>query len=90
MALFRWIGRIIIGALAGIGLLVIAAILLASSAWRDFSNRIEPVPEQTLLTLDLGDGVSETNAGDPFALAGLSHTLTMTDLVLGLEAAGKD
>jgi protease-4 len=90
MGFFRWIGRILIGALAGIGLLVIAAILLASSAWRDFSNRIEPVPEQTLLTLDLGDGVSETNAGDPFALAGLTHNLTMADLVLGLEAAGKD
>jgi protease-4 len=90
MAFFRWIGRILIGALAGIGLLVIAAILLASSAWRDFSNRIEPVPEQTLLTLDLGDGISETNAGDPFALAGLTHKLTMADLVLGLEAAGKD
>jgi protease-4 len=90
MGFFRWIGRILIGALAGIGLLVIAAILLATSAWRDFSNRVEPVPEQTLLTLDLGDGVNETNAGDPLALVGLSHGLTMPDLVLGLEAAAHD
>jgi protease IV len=90
MGFFRWIGRILIGALAGIGLLVIAVIFLASSVWRDLSSRIEPVPEQTLLTLDLGDGVNETNAGDPFALAGLSRGLTMPDLVLGLEAAGRD
>jgi protease-4 len=90
MGFFRWIGRILIGALAGIGLLVIAVILLAASAWRDFSNRVEPVPEQALLTLDLGDGVSETNAGDPLALAGLRRGLTMPDLVLGLEAAARD
>jgi protease-4 len=90
MGFLRWIGRILIAALAGIGLLVIVAILFASSAWRDISQRIEPVPEQALLTLDLGDGVSETNAGDPFALAGFRRGLTMPDLVLGLEAAGRD
>jgi len=90
MGFLRWIGRILIAALAGIGLLVIVAILFASSVWRDFSSRIEPVPEQALLTLDLGDGVSETNASDPFALAGFSRGLTMPDLVLGLEAAGRD
>lgn len=90
MGFFRWIGRILIGALAGIGLLVIAAILLAGSVWRDLSSRIEPVPEQALLTLDLSDGVSESHDGDPFALAGLTKAITMPDLVLGLEAASRD
>jgi protease-4 len=70
--------------------LVIVAILFASSAWRDITKRVEPVPSQALLTLDLGDGVSETNAGDPFALVGFRRGLTMPDLVLGLEAAGRD
>jgi len=90
MGFLRWVGRILIAALAGIGLLVIVAILFASSAWRDITKRVEPVPSQALLTLDLGDGVSETNAGDPFALAGFRRGLTMPDLVLGLEAAGRD
>jgi protease-4 len=90
MGFFRWIGRILIGALAGIGLLVIAAVLLAGSVWRDLSNRIEPVPEQTLLTLDLSDGVNESNDADPFALAGFTRGITMPDLVLGLEAASHD
>jgi protease-4 len=90
MRLFRWIGRVLIGALAVIGAFVLALVVIAIFAWRELPSRIKPVPASAVLTLDLADGVVETRAGDPLALAGITHGITMPDLVLGLEAAGRD
>lgn len=90
MRLLRWISRILIAALALVGAFVLTVVVIAVFAWQELPGRVKPVPRSTVLTLDLADGVTETRAGDPLALAGITRGITMPDLVLGLEAASRD
>jgi len=90
MRLLKWLGMTVLVLLALAGAFTLAGILALSYGLRDFARYENPVPDRTVLTLDLADGVVETTAGDPLAFAGIGKQIGLADLVLGLEAAGRD
>jgi len=90
MFILRFIGRIVVGLLAIIGGLALLALLAALIVWRLLPAIETAVPDNAVLVLNLGDGIVETVPENPLARASLGKVTTMRDLVLGLEAAGRD
>src|SRR3990170_3002406 len=92
MRVLRFLRRILFGLFAVVGaVVVVGTIVMAVLAWRYLPGFEPPaVPDRVLLTLNLADGVVETLPGNPLARASFGDVLTMRDLVLGLEAAGRD
>ena len=70
MRLILFIGKCLVGFLASIGLIVVALGVLAGYGWqevRDWRTAETPVPERTVLTLDLASGVAEQAPMSPLA-----------------------
>ena len=70
MRLILFIGKCLVGFLASIGLIVVALGVLAGYGWqevRDWRTAETPVPERTVLTLDLAPGVAEQAPMSPLA-----------------------
>ncbi|WP_051432031.1 signal peptide peptidase SppA [Rhodovibrio salinarum] len=70
MRLILFIGKCLVGLLASIGLLVVACGLLLGYGWqevRDWRTAETSVPEQTVLVLDLTNGVIERMPSNPLA-----------------------
>jgi len=70
MRLILFIGKCLVGFLASIGLIVVALGVLAGYGWqevRDWRTAETPVPERTVLTLDLAGGVAEQAPMSPLA-----------------------
>jgi protease IV len=83
--------RFVFGVLCGIVVaFVLLVVLVFAAVPHMFQEAKRPVPDSAMLTLDLADGVSERGATGPLALASFGHGLTLRELVLGLDAAGRD
>ena len=70
MRVILFIGKCLVGFLASIGLIVVALGVLAGYGWqevRDWCTAETPVPERTVLTLDLAPGVAEQAPMSPLA-----------------------
>ena len=70
MRVILFIGKCLVGFLASIGLIVVALGVLAGYGWqevRDWRTAETPVPERTVLTLDLAPGVAEQAPMSPLA-----------------------
>ncbi len=70
MRLILFIGKCLVGFLASIGLIVVALGVLAGYGWqevRDWRTAETPVPERSVLTLDLAAGVAEQAPQSPLA-----------------------
>ena len=90
MRLLRGIGYVIVGLFAATGALVLVAILGTALAWRSFLGPTEPVPDRTLLQLDLRAGLVEV---PPFRLpliGYLDRTMTLNEAITALHAAAGD
>ncbi len=85
--------RLIIGFLASVGLLaLILVVVVGGAAWwlvRSYGEP-EPLPATMVLTLDLGEPLSEARPRDALATLGLQQPLEVPELVLALELAGID
>lgn len=85
--------RFIVGLLATIGAitLLVVGVLGGLTYWlvRDFREPAA-LPDEVVLTLDLGAPLSEARPRDPLASLGLEPTLEVTELVLALERASLD
>ena len=85
--------RFLVGFLATIGVLslLFVAIVGGGVIWlvRSYSGP-EPLPDAIVLTLDLGDALSEARSSDPFASLGLQQPLEVAEVVLALERASLD
>jgi protease-4 len=82
--------RFLVGLLATVGLLALLLIAGAGLAAWWLLPREPELPERMVLLLDLREGLDEAPAGDPLDLLGLAATPTFTDVVMALEAAGRD
>lgn len=82
--------RFLVGLLATVGLLALLLIAGAGLAAWWLLPREPALPERMVLLLDLREGLDEAPAGDPLDLLGLAATPTFTDVVMALEAAGRD
>ena len=83
--------RFVFGVLCGIVVaFVLLVVLVFAVVPHMFQEAKRPVPDSTVLTLDLADGISERGATGPFALAPFGRGLTLRELVQGLDAAGRD
>ena len=85
--------RFIVGFLATIGAitLIVVGILGGVAYWllRDFGEPTA-LPGEMVLTVDLGETLSEARASDPLSSLGLQQPLEVTELVLALERASFD
>ena len=87
MAFLRFIVRFIIWLLALLGIAVVAAAVVG---FLFFNRLVEPnvkIPDQAVLTIDLGEGLATEHVRFPFAPTGRP---TLEDIVLGLAAAATD
>ena len=93
MRLILFILKCVVGLLASLGFLVVAAVV-ALAVWADGVERwAAPEPEiadRSVLSLDLSAGLIEARSDNPFAQLSLGPTLTLRGVVEALEAAGED
>jgi protease IV len=90
MGIMRFVRKLFIGLLALVGAVAVLSILAGLFFTRYIAEVEEPVPDQTVLTLDLADGLMERAPEGPLAWTGIGRALTIRDLVVGLEAASRD
>jgi protease-4 len=93
MRLILFIGKCLVGFLASIGLIVVALGLLVGYGWqevREWRTAETPVPEQTVLTLDLAAGVAETAPANPLAGAADGAGVPIHRAIDALDRAGDD
>jgi protease-4 len=90
MRVLRFIRRIVFGLFAIVGGFIVLGTLASVIAWRYFPSVEHRVPDQVVLTLDLADGIGERGGAGPLAWTSFGNLLTVRDLVLGLDAAGRD
>ncbi len=93
MRLVIFILKCVVGLLASLGFLMVAAVV-ALAVWADGAERwvaAEPeIPDRSVLSLDLSAGLVEARSDNPFAQLSLGHVLTLREAVEALEAAGED
>ena len=93
MRLIMFILKCVVGLLASLGFLIVAAVV-ALAVWADGAKRwvaAEPeIADRSVLSLDLSDGLVEARSDNPFAQLSLGHVLTLREAVEALEAAGED
>ncbi len=85
--------KCVVGLFAAVGFLLIAAVVAAAVFLPRFDEfRPEPVEmsDNTVLLLDLADGVIEQRPDNPLARASLGGALVLRDIVETLHAAGGD
>jgi protease IV len=85
--------RFLVGFLATVGVLtlLLVAIIGGGVVWlvRSYGGP-EPLPDDIVLTVDLGETLSEARSSDPFATLGLQQPLEVAEFVLALERASLD
>lgn len=93
MRLVIFLLKCVVGLLASVGFLVVAAVVVvaiwAHGLQRWAAAELE-VPDQTVLSLDLSEGLVEARPDNPLAQLSLGQVLTMREAVEALEAAGED
>ncbi len=83
----------LVGFLATVGVLtlLLVAVVGGGVIWlvRSYGGP-EPLPDDIVLTVDLGEALSEARSVDPFATLGLQQPLEVAEVVLALERASLD
>ncbi len=87
MSVIKFLGKLVLWLCAGIGALLIVAVVGSGLALRHFAVTPPKMPAHATLTLDLADGVTEQPSSLPFDF---NHSLVMPDIVRGLDAAAHD
>jgi protease-4 len=87
---FRLLRKIVVGLLAIVGGIVVAGGILAAIAIGSFAPDKLPVPDNAVLTLDLGEPIAERSHGGPFPFSAFGAGIALRDLVAGLDAAAGD
>ena len=85
--------KCVLGLFATLGFLVVAVVVLLAVLTPRL-DRLEQarraVPDETILVLDLSDGIAEQHPVSPLARASLGRRLVLREAVAALEAAGAD
>ncbi len=76
--------------LALIGVTVLIGAVAIGFGLREMAKLERPIPEQAVLTLDIGDGLAETTAGNPLVFAGFDKRIGLDEILRGLAEAGRD
>ncbi|WP_420347115.1 signal peptide peptidase SppA [Pelagibius sp.] len=82
-----------VGLFAAVGFLVAAGILFAGlllQRFDGFEPQLAELPQETVLVLDLADGLVEQQPDNPLARASLGSALVLRDAVDGLHRAARD
>lgn len=87
MAVIRFIGKFVLWLCAGLGALLVLALIGGALTLRHLAVTPPPMPDHAALTFDLADGVTEQPTSLPF---GLTRSIAMPDLIHGLQAAAQD
>ena len=87
MGFLRFVARFIFWLLALLGIAVIAMVIAGFFFIGQLGRSNVKIPDQAVLTIDLGDGLAKDHVRLPFTPAGKP---TIEDIVLGLEAAATD
>ena len=85
--------KCVVGLFATVGFLLIAGFVAAAFLLPRFEGlepRVAEVPAETVLVLDLSEGLIEQRPDNPLARASLGGALVLRDAVQALEAAGRD
>jgi len=85
--------KCIVGVLATLGLLVVAAVTATWFFWRQAEPlhvRNEPLPDAMVLTLDLADGLIDVKPDNPLSRISLGRAKVLREVLDTLEAAGGD
>ncbi|MBX6322121.1 MAG: signal peptide peptidase SppA [Rhodospirillaceae bacterium] len=86
----RWLFRLIVAFFCLIGVLVVAAVVLAVFATRELPAPTAAVPDRAVLQFNLADGLVETRPRNLLARAASYKAVVLRDLVRALEAAAGD
>jgi protease-4 len=93
MRLIMFILKCVVGLLASLGFLIVAAVVVFA-VWADGAQpwaAAEPeIPDLSVLSLDLSAGLVEAHSDNPFAQLSHGQVLTLREAVDALEAAGED
>jgi hypothetical protein len=79
MRIIMFLLKSLVGLFAAIGFLLISVLVAGSLFWRQLeplTEREVPVPEATVLTLDLAAGIVETRSDNPHELRRLVGVLS--------------
>ncbi|HIC79884.1 MAG TPA: signal peptide peptidase SppA [Kiloniellaceae bacterium] len=82
-----------VGLFAAVGFLVAAGILFAGlmlQRFDGFEPQLAELPQETVLVLDLADGLVEQRPDNPLARASLGSALVLRDAIDGLHRAARD
>jgi protease IV len=93
MRLVIFVLKCVVGLLASVGFLVVAAVVVAAiwaNGLQHWAAAEFEIPEETVLSLDLSAGLPEARPDNPLARLSLGQALTMRETVEALEAAGED
>ncbi len=93
MRLIIFLLKCIVGLLASVGFLVVAAVVVVAIWARGLEHWAAAefeMPDRTVLSLDLSEGLVESRPDNPLAQLSLGKVLTMREGVEALEAAGQD
>ena len=86
---FRFIRRVICGFFALVGATVVVGIgVIAALVY--LPETVQSIPDRTVLTLDLADGIGDRRPSGPLAWASFDGGIGLADLVQALERAGRD
>ena len=95
MRLILFILKCLVGILATVGLLIVAAavavgIFVSRGEPVPWDERAQEIPEATVLTVDLAEGVIETRPDNVLSRASLGDVLALRPGLEALDAAGRD
>src|SRR5258708_24985555 len=82
--------RYVVGFFAVVGVLVVLLIVAGVVAWRALVRREPTIASSTILSLALGRSLAESAPSDPFTRYFLEETVSLRDVVDGLQRAGED
>jgi protease-4 len=93
MRFILFVLKCVVGLLASIGFLIVAA-AVALAIWADevesLATAERQITDHSVLSLDMSAGLIEARSDNPFAQLSLGDTLTLREAVEALEAAGED
>jgi protease-4 len=93
MRVILFLLKCLVGLFATLGFLMVAAVVAGVVLWRQgggLERFTEQVPETTVLSLDLSQGLLEAKPDNPLARVSLRDTMDMRQFLEALEAAGRD
>jgi protease-4 len=90
MRALRFFFRLLFIVFAVLGGSMVLFALTVYIGWRLLPTYGKSVPDKTLLTLDIGDGVVEREPGNPLERLAQGDAIPMRTITMALEAAGHD